>query len=254
MTDFSTVTETWGLPATHEQLAMQYCRYRLAGDMGEGRAILEIGCGSGMGLAYLRQRAARVVGGDYTQALLDEARAHLERAPVARFDAQALPFPDASFDVVLMLEMVYYIPDLDRALAEARRVLKPGGSLLVTVPNPDRPDFNPSPFSVAYPNAPDLARRLRAAGFLPKVFGMFPIAAESSRDRMLGPVRHLAIRFHLIPRSMRLKSVVKRLLYGPLPRLGAVREGMADYRPPEALDGERPTARYKTLYAVGSLA
>jgi len=130
MTDFSTVTETWGLPATHEQLAMQYCRYRLAGDMGEGRAILEIGCGSGMGLAYLRQRAARVVGGDYTQALLDEARAHLERAPVARFDAQALPFPDASFDVVLMLEMVYYIPDLDRALAEARRVLKPGGRFL----------------------------------------------------------------------------------------------------------------------------
>jgi hypothetical protein len=83
---------------------------------------------------------------------------------------------------------------------------------------------------------------------------MFPIAEDSRRDRLLGPLRHLAVRLHLIPRSMRLKSLVKRVLYGPLPRLGAVHEGMAEYKAPQALDGERRTDRYKTLYAVGSLA
>jgi len=249
--DFTRVTENWGLPASPEQLAMAYCRYKMAGDLAEGKSVLEVGCGSGMGLAYLATRAARVVGGDPTPALLDEARQHLPGTELVQLSADRLPFEDASFDVVLMLEMIYYVEDLDRALAEARRVLKPGGRLFVCEPNRDRPDFNPSPYSVRYPSAAELKGLLERHGFHAHVYGGFPVEAASSRDRVLGPIRHVAVALHLIPRSMRMKALVKRVFYGRLPRMGEVRDGMAPFTPPTELDPSGPQVpRFKNLYAI----
>jgi len=231
---------------------MQYCRYRMAGDLAEGRSVLEIGCGSGMGLPYLKERASRVVGGEYTPRLLAEARTHVPDVELDRIDAQDLPYPDEAFDVVLMLEMIYYLPDVERAFAECHRVLKPGGTLFVCIPNRDRPDFNPSPHAYAYPNAPELAGLFERQGFGVRILGGFPIDQEADRDRFLRPLRQLAIRLHLIPRSMRMKALVKTLLYGRLPRLDRVTEGMAQYPPPQPLDPVQPTAAYKNLYAIGT--
>ena len=252
--DFTTVTETWGLAASQEQLAMQHFRYRLAGELSTDRDVLEIGCGSGMGLPYLAGRARHVVGGDYTMELLREARAHLPKTDLVRFDAEHLPFRDAALDVVLMLEMIYYVADQAAAFAECRRVLRPGGSLMVCVPNPERPDFNASPFSTHYPTARELARMFQVNGFEVTVSGAFRVEAASSRDRVLAPIRHVAVRYKLIPNSMRMKSMVKRVLYGPLPKLGEVHDGMADGEPliPVQVDGP-PVREFKNLYAVGTL-
>ncbi len=251
--DFTTVTETWGLPASPEQLAMQYFRYRMAVDISTNRDVLEIGCGSGMGLPYLGEHVRMVIGGDYTMGLLREARAQLPKTRLVRMDAQHVPFRDQSFDAVLMLEMIYYVADQDSAFAECRRVLKPGGSLMVCVPNPERPDFNPSPFSTRYPDAAELAALFTRHGFAAMVYGGFPVEAESSRDRVLVPIRHFAVRYHLIPSSMRAKALVKRALYGRLPRMGAVHEGTASYREPVELDPSRgPHRGFKNLYAVGN--
>lgn len=253
--DFTTVTETWGLPASPEQLAMQYFRYRMAADLSSDRDVLEIGCGSGMGLPYLEEKARLVVGGDYTMGLLREARAQLPKSPLVRMDAQYLPFRDASLDVVLMLEMIYYVADQDSAFAECRRVLRPGGALMVCVPNPERPDFNPSPFSTRYPNAAELRTLYARHGFEAKVYGAFPVEAESSRDRFLAPIRHFAVRYHLIPSSMRAKAMVKRVLYGKLPTLGVIHNGMAGYSQPMELDLSRgPQRDFKNLYAVGRVS
>ena len=104
--DFTTVTETWGLAASPEQVAMAYARYKLAGDLADGKRVLEVGCGSGMGLAYLQQRASQVVGGDRTLTLLQAARDRLDSLALVCLDAHELPFSSSSFDVVLMLEMV----------------------------------------------------------------------------------------------------------------------------------------------------
>ncbi len=254
MSDYTTVTETWGLSASPEQLSMQYCRYRIAGELATGRRVLEVGCGTGMGLPYLRERAAITVGGDYTNGIIKQARAHLPDANLVRFDAHRLPFSDASFDVLLMLEMVYYLNDQEAALRECRRVLRPGGHLFMCMPNPDRPDFNPSPFAVRYLDVPSLAQLLMSTGFEVEVMGGFPIDEQSQRDNMLAPIRQFAVRHHLIPRSMRLKSLVKRVLYGQLPKLGAVREGMAAYVAPVAIDPKTKSARFKNLYAVGTAA
>jgi SAM-dependent methyltransferase len=250
--DYTTVTETWGLPASPEQLAMQYFRYRMAAELAPGGAVLEVGCGSGMGLPYLQAHSGMVVGGDYTMALLEEARRHLPDANLVRMDAQRLPFRDRSFDAVVMLEMIYYVADQEAALAECRRVLKPGGKLMICLPNRDRPDFNPSPFSTRYPNLNEIATLLAKAGFEARVYGGFVVEAATSRDRILGPIRHVAVRYRLIPSSMRAKSMIKRMLYGRLPALGAVHDGMADYAEPVELDASSgPDHRYKNLYAVG---
>lgn len=251
--DFTTVTETWGLGASPEQLAMQYFRYRMGGELAPGGAVLEVGCGSGMGLPYLAARARLAVGGDYTMPLLREARSHVDGTPLVRMDAQHLPFRDASFDAVLMLEMVYYLPDQAAAVAECRRVLKPGGKVLVCLPNRERPDFNPSPFSTRYPSAAEMRALLKDGGFEPRVYGAFAVEEDSGRDRLLGPLRHVAVRYRLIPSSMRAKALVKRVLYGRLPVMGAVRDGMStDRTQPVELDaGPGPERRFKNLYAVG---
>jgi ubiquinone/menaquinone biosynthesis C-methylase UbiE len=250
--DYTSVTETWGLPASPEQLAMQYFRYRMAAEVAQGGAVLEIGCGSGMGLPYLAEHARLVVGGDYTMALLQEARRHLPSANLVRLDAQHLPFRDASFDAVLMLEMIYYIADQPAAFAECRRVLKPGGKLMVCLPNRDRPDFNPSPFSTRYPDLGEVAALFSESGFDVRTYGAFEVEPATSRDRILDPIRHIAVRYRLIPDSMRMKSMIKRALYGKLPTLGAVHEGMAaDTEWVELNPSSGTDRRYKNLYCTG---
>lgn len=250
--DYTTVTETWGLPASPEQLEAQYRRYRLGADLAPGGAVLEVGCGSGMGLPYLKEHSRLAVGGDYTLHLLREARRHLPDASLVRMDAQHLPFRDGVFDAVLLLEMLYYVADQRAAISECRRVLKPGGKLMISVPNPDRRDFNRSPFSTSYPTLDDLSRLLAMNGFEVHAYGDFPIEAGGSRDRLLEAARSVAVRLHLIPRSMRMKAVIKRVMYGRLPKLGAVHDGMANYVAPTELDkGTGYTSAFKTLYAVG---
>jgi SAM-dependent methyltransferase len=97
-----------------------------------GGEVLEIGAGTGKNLP-LYKAAERVVALDPDPAM--RARAH-EAAREARLpvevvdgDAVALSFPDASFDTVVFSLVLCTVPDLGQALAEARRVLRPGGTL-----------------------------------------------------------------------------------------------------------------------------
>jgi SAM-dependent methyltransferase len=98
--------------------------------------VLEIGCGPGWFWWENRDRLApgwEVTLTDFSPGMLDEARenlSRLERPPSFRcVDAQAIPFPDASQDAVFAHFMLYHVPDRERALAEARRVLRPAGCL-----------------------------------------------------------------------------------------------------------------------------
>jgi SAM-dependent methyltransferase len=101
----------------------------LAGD----ESILDVGCGNGRYLAELRTRGHRgfVCGADLSDGMLRTTRLDAEAVSLIATDAQALPFASESFDVGLMMHMLYHVPDRAQALAEVRRVVRPGGVTLV---------------------------------------------------------------------------------------------------------------------------
>src|SRR5688572_14504822 len=116
--DFVSVTEIAGDEDSREQVERLARRYYWAGEYCRGKDVLEVACGTGQGVGYLSTLARSVTAGDFSQPLLDIARQHYgERFDFRHFDAQEMPFSDRSFDVVLVFEALYYIPDADRFLA-----------------------------------------------------------------------------------------------------------------------------------------
>jgi SAM-dependent methyltransferase len=106
----------------------------------DGRDALDVGCGGGGFLRALGWRGAHAVGLEIDDAQLARARAAGHDDTALRVGrAEALPFPDASFDLVCCLFSFHHFPaDVQtRAVAEAARVLRPGGALFVVEPTPD---------------------------------------------------------------------------------------------------------------------
>jgi SAM-dependent methyltransferase len=93
------------------------------------RRFLEVGCGTGWFAARVqRELGVDVVAVDQSERMVELARAEGVDARTA--DAQELPFADGEFDCAAANWMLYHVPDLDRALAEIARALRPGGRLV----------------------------------------------------------------------------------------------------------------------------
>jgi SAM-dependent methyltransferase len=105
-----------------------------------GASVLDIGCGEGRhchGIQKLTQ--ARAIGVELDTASLRIAAARSRDLPGARAafqqaDAGRLPFADAAFDAAICSEVLEHVPDMGQVIAEAARVIKPGGIFAVTVP------------------------------------------------------------------------------------------------------------------------
>lgn len=102
-------------------------------DLRAGQRVLDVAAGNGNASLAAARRWCEVTATDYVPALLDRARerAGAERLPMQfqEADAEALPFPDASFDAVISTFGVMFTPDHERAAAELLRVCKPGGKI-----------------------------------------------------------------------------------------------------------------------------
>lgn len=220
--DYVSLTETSGDEVTAEQVARLARRYRWAAEYCRGRRVLEAACGTGQGVGLLGSVSASVVAGDWSPTLVASARAHYrDRYPFCRFDAQAMPFASGSLDVVILFEALYYLPEADRFLRECRRVLTPGGVVLIATANPDLFDFNPSPRSYKYFGVVELREAFGALGFATTFFGDTPIGTVSARQRILRPVKAMASRLRLIPKSADGKKFLKRLVFGGLVEMPA---------------------------------
>lgn len=99
----------------------------------EGRRILDVGCGIGFYVRRLRDYSDEVYGVDVDPEKVAEASETLPNIQVA--SAERLPFPDGFFDVALSHEVLEHVDDDGQSVAEALRVLKPGGRLVIFVPN-----------------------------------------------------------------------------------------------------------------------
>lgn len=254
--EFGSVTELPGHGATREQIAMMHTRYRFAAQLGKGKDILELACGPGIALGYLGRNARRVEGGDLDAALVEAARKHYgSRHDVNVINAQELPYEDASFDVILLLEAIYYLPDPERFVAEARRVLREDGVVMICSANCERQDFNPSPYTHKYFSAGGLQRLLVNDGFEVEMYGGFPVGNGGLYGAVLGVVRNVAVKLRMIPKTMAWKIRLKRLLFGKLQHLPAELE-IDETQCSELLpiDAARKVSEFKVIYAVGRRA
>jgi ArsR family transcriptional regulator len=100
------------------------------------RRVIDFGTGTGRMLMLFSGRAREAEGIDFSHRMLTVARANLERAGVSnsrvRFgDVTAVPFEDSSADLVIVHQVLHYLDTPGDAVAEAARVLMPGGKLLV---------------------------------------------------------------------------------------------------------------------------
>jgi ubiquinone/menaquinone biosynthesis C-methylase UbiE len=163
-----------------------YSRYRLQQRLdrllplaASGARLLDLGCGTGHHLLWARGRGYQAAGTDGSEAMLAEARRLNPSSELRLAPADALPFPDASFDAVLCVEVLRYLPRIDPCVHEMGRVLKAGGVCLATA----SPLFNLNGFPLLNRLAPwvpavravrlkqffhtsvGLERRFRRAGF-----------------------------------------------------------------------------------------
>lgn len=111
--------------------------YRELDRCGAGARVLDAGCGTGSQLAEISRRGFDVVGLEPAIEMRQIAIKANPGVDIGDGSITAMPFPDASFDVVIALEVLRYLPesDNDQAWKEMLRVLRPGGTLIVTLVN-----------------------------------------------------------------------------------------------------------------------
>jgi 2-polyprenyl-6-hydroxyphenyl methylase/3-demethylubiquinone-9 3-methyltransferase len=122
-------------PADPEPWAWDARRRMLLAEARAGERVLDLGCGAGRFVAALTGAGADAVGVDVAEAALERARAVAPGADVRLLEPDgSIPLEHGSVDLVWCSEVLEHVADVGYLLAEVRRVLRPGGRLLVTVP------------------------------------------------------------------------------------------------------------------------
>jgi len=143
----------WDAMYATETARLDEANFRLRRDIAVARVrsivtpeslVLDLGCGTGPVISELRRHGVKVVGLDYSDDMLAHARARLralglDEAGLMRGDCRETPYPRASFDVVVCLGVISYIENYAEVLEEIHRLLKPGGTALISFRNA----FNP---------------------------------------------------------------------------------------------------------------
>ena len=256
MADYSAVTEVSYYQVTREQVQRIYTRYRFARDLCRDKDVLEVACGSGQGLGYLARGARSVVGVDIDGTLLGMAEKQYQgrtNIKLQKGDAHALPFPDNSFDVLILYEAIYYLEHPEKFMGEARRLLRDNGILLVCSANCELPDFNPSPYSHRYFSAAELHALYARTGFRDiEVLGDCAVDQTSWKASILSFMKKQAVAWRMIPKTMKGKEWLKRVLWGKLvPMPPEITDGLAAEIFPVKIDPSCPDRRHKVVFSLG---
>lgn len=255
MGNYLEVTELAGDYVSQEQVERLCNRYYWAGKYCAGKDVLEAACGTGQGLGYLATLAKSICAGDYSEDILRIARAHYgDRIALRQFDAQDIPYPDKSMDVIILFEAIYYLPSADKFVGECRRVLRNGGKVLIATANKDLYDFNPSPHSYRYYGVVELNELFSKYGFTAEFFGNTPVDRVSWRQKLLRPVKKLAVQLNLIPGTADGKKFLKRIVFGKLVKMPPIiAEGMVSYTEPVPLPATGPDRKHKVIYCAATV-
>ncbi len=255
ITDYTQITESPGLKASKEQIERLYQRYHFAREFAKDKNVLEVACGSGIGLGYLAETACKVVGGDIEEKNLAHARDYYQNGQgkicVDLIDAHNLPFQDKSFGLVLLYEAIYYLQDPGKFISEAARVLQKDGILIIGTVNKEWEDFHPSPYTHKYFSAEELYGLVKDKFSDVKLYGAFPVDKGGVKNSVVSIGKRMAVDMNLIPGSLKARAYLKRIFMGKLaPIPNEVYEDMAPYTPPEEMNVGVNSKGFKIIYLV----
>lgn len=168
MTSFDRAADFYDRTRAFPEAAMTQFIDVLAMALDGCEEVLEIGVGTGRIAIPLAERGVAVRGVDVAPRMLEVLRTRSDAVPVEVADATALPLPDASVDAVLAVHVMHLIPRWTDAVAEAVRVLRPGGRVVL------------SGLDVADPLAAWRDRLYAEAGTVPQVLGGRLVEVEAA--------------------------------------------------------------------------
>jgi SAM-dependent methyltransferase len=141
----------------------------------QGQSVLEVGCGTGHWLRFVGGSAIDVMGLDASAQMLGHAKTQAPRAALAQGSAECLPWANESFDRVFCINAFHHFQDKVVFLTEARRVLRPGGTMMTVGLDPHTGvdqwyiyDYFPNVLEIdrrRYPPSIQIREWMRAAGF-----------------------------------------------------------------------------------------
>ena len=252
--DYTTITELPGNKASQEQLARLYHRYHFASLFCQDKDVLEVACGSGIGLGYLANSAKRIVGGDVDENNLKYAKETYkgrDNIEIKKIDAHNLPFKDNSFDIIILFEAIYYLSHPEKFIYEVKRVLRKDGALIICTVNKNWADFNPSPFAIKYFSVNELFLLLNQEFSNIELYGAFPISTNSVKSIIISILKRTAVFLHIIPKTMKGKEIFKRIFFGRLTFLpDEITDRRVGYIKPIPISCDLPNKQYKVLYVV----
>ncbi|MBM2820501.1 MAG: hypothetical protein HW405_261 [Candidatus Berkelbacteria bacterium] len=196
----------------HEAQASS-ARYKLATQYAQDKVILDIGCGAGYGsYKLIRAGAKKVYGVDIIANSIEYCQTHHFNPGLffKQGDITRLDFDDNFFDQICAFEVIEHIKNYEKAVSELRRVLKPGGLLIISTPNkaiysPDtKKPFHPFHYHEWFLN--DFKKIL--TGFkIQKILGQYFKGSERLLYPKWSPKRFVRILYANLP------SIVKKLIY-----------------------------------------
>lgn len=176
-----------GIPPENYWFQRHVVAYRFAAARVRGGSVLDAGCGEGYGTDILARTARAVVGVDLDAGIVRRAAQRYRRASFEPADVVSLPYPDASFDAVVSLQVIEHVAQPGAFLQECGRVLRPGGTIVLSTPN--RLTFSRdgmrNPFHTFEFSPPELAALLRQHFIAVEIAGTFHGARIAALELLL---------------------------------------------------------------------
>lgn len=125
-------------PFVYEEATLEHLhRYALAMNFAEGKVVLDIACGEGYGANLIAEKAEKVIGIDIDETTINNAAKKYKRPNLVfkKGSATNLPLEENQFDVIISFETIEHIEQQDQMLTEIKKVLKPGGLLIISTPD-----------------------------------------------------------------------------------------------------------------------